>query len=110
MIEGNVGVKCRFIVRGFRGQFQDFHIYVGASSRSGQRLVNAVVFENGDFILFSFYVSQAFAKGYVSQEFPKLTGIECRAVEFDVPRLDLNVSNQPMHLRHLTQRLKCLQC
>ena len=62
MIEGNVGVNCRFIVRGFKDKFQDFDTYAGTISRSGQRLVNAVAAEIEDFILFSFDVSQAFAK------------------------------------------------
>ena len=89
MIECNVGAKCRFTARGCKGKFQDFDIYAGAISRSGQRLVNALAADNEDFILFSFDVGQASAKGFISHEFPKLTGIESRTVEFDVPHLDL---------------------
>ena len=63
MIEGNVGVQCRLTVRGFKDKFQDLDTYAGPTSRSGQRLVNAVAAENEDFILLSFDVSQAFAKG-----------------------------------------------
>ena len=88
MIEGNVGVECRLTVRGFKDKSQDLDTYVGTTTRSGQRLVNAVAAENEDFILFSFDVSQAFAKGLNFQELSKLTGTERRAVEFDVPRAD----------------------
>ena len=87
-IEGNVGAKCRLTVRGFTGQFQDLDTYVGTTRRSGQRIANAVAAENEDFILFSFDVSQAFAKGLTCDELSKLTGTGCRAVRFDVPRAD----------------------
>ena len=73
MIEGNVGVKCRFIVRGFKDKYQDFDTYAGTTSRSGQRIVNAVVAENEDFILFSFDVSQAFANGLAFEELSAFT-------------------------------------
>ena len=64
MVEGNVGIKCRFIVRGFKDKCQDLDIYAGTTSRSGQRLVNAVSAEEPGFILFSFDLSQVFAKRY----------------------------------------------
>lgn len=94
MIEGNVGVNRRFTVRGFKDKFQDFDIYAGSISRSGHWLVNAVVADNEVFILFSFDVSQAFAKGFTFEEFSKFTGVECRVVEFDVPKPDLDCFKQ----------------
>ena len=94
MIEGSVGCKCRFIVRGFKDRFQDFDAYVGTSSRSGQRVVNATVVENKGFICFGFDVSQSFAKGLAFEEFRKFTGIERRAVQFDVPSADLGCLKQ----------------
>ena len=46
------------------------------------------------FILFSFDVGQAFAKGLTFEELSKLTGIERRAVQFDVPKADLECLKQ----------------
>ena len=46
MIQGNVGVKCRSTVRGFKDQFQDSDAYAGAIDRSGQRFANVVAAEN----------------------------------------------------------------
>ena len=89
MTDGSVGVKCRFPVRGSKDKFQDFDTYAGATSRSGQRLVNAVVAENQDVVLLGFNVSQAFAKGMTFAEFSALTGTELREVQFDVPKADL---------------------
>ena len=57
MIDGAVGAKCRLIVRGFQDRFQDLDTYAGTTSRSGQRLVNAVAAEYKEFLLFSFDVS-----------------------------------------------------
>lgn len=59
----NVGVKCRFIVRGFKDNCQDLDVFAGAVSSSGQRFDNAVAAGNFDFILVSFDVSQVCAKG-----------------------------------------------
>ena len=78
MIEGSVGVKCRLTVRGFKDKFQDFDTYAGTTSSSGQRSVNAVVAENPGFVLSSFDVSQAFAKGLTFKELSELTGTEIR--------------------------------
>ena len=35
MIDGNVGVKCRLAVRGFKDKFQDLGAYAGTTSRPG---------------------------------------------------------------------------
>ena len=95
MIEGSVGVKCRLAVPVFKDKFQDLDTYVSTTSRSGQRLANAVAAENKYFILFSFDVSQAFANGVVFEEFSALIGQPIRKVEFDAPRSDTDC------LRHL---------
>ena len=79
MIGGNVGVECRLTVRGFKDEFQDLDAYAGTTSRSGQRLVNAVAAENEYFILSSLDVSQAFAKGLTFKEFSELIWTVCRA-------------------------------
>lgn len=89
MVEGNVGVKCRLIVIGFNDTFKDLDTYAGTTSRSGQRLVNAAAAENPEFILSSFDVSQAFAKGVAFRRLSALTGTEVRKIEFDVPRAGL---------------------
>ena len=94
MVEGNVGANCRFTVRGFKDKFQDLGAYAGTISRSGQRHANAVAAENEDFIFLSFDASRAFAKGLTFGGFSKLTGTECRVVQFDVPRLDLECLRQ----------------
>lgn len=94
MIEGNVGAKGRFMVRGFKDQVQDLDTYAGTTGRSGQRLANAVTIGNLEFILFSFDVSQAFVKGMTFREFSALTGTEVREVEFHVPNADLGCLRQ----------------
>ena len=94
MIEGNVGIKCRLIVRGFKDRFQVFDIYAGATSRSGQRLVNAVAVGSPGFILSSFDVSQAFAKGMTFEELSALSGHDIRKVEFEVPKADIECFRQ----------------
>ena len=94
MIGGDSGVKCKLTVRGFKDKCQDFDTYAGATSRAGQRIVNAVAAESEHFILFSFDVSQAFAKGLAFDTMSKLTGTECRAVQFDVPKADLDCLKQ----------------
>ena len=81
-------------MRGFNGIFQDFYTSAGKISRSGQRLANAVAAGNVDFILFSFGVSQVSVKGLTLEELSALTGAVCRAVQFDVPREDLECLKQ----------------
>ena len=78
MVERNVGVKCRSTARGFKGKFQDSDTYTGTTPRSGQRLVNVVVAEKPGFILFSFDVSQVFAKGMAFEELSALSGQDVR--------------------------------
>ena len=52
LIEGNVVVKCRLVVRGFKDKLQDLDTYAGATSRPGKRLANAVAVENPEFVCF----------------------------------------------------------
>ena len=89
MIEGNVGVKCRLAVRRFKDKFLDLDIYAVTAGRSGQRLANAVAAENPELILFSFDVSQAFAKGMTFEELSAFSGQDVRKVEFDAPKVDI---------------------
>lgn len=72
---------------------QYLYIYVG-NGRSGQRLVNAVAAGHGEFILFSFDVSQAFVKGLTFEELGALIGIGIRKAELDVPKHDFGFSRQ----------------
>lgn len=76
-------------MRGFTGKFQDLDAYAGTIRCSGQRSVDAVAAGNAHFILSSFDVSQACAKGLAFEELSKLSVAQCRAVLFDVPKLDL---------------------
>ena len=63
----------------------DYGNLCGGASRSGQRIVNSVVALQKDFVLFSFDISQASAKGATFEEIAKRTGTELRNVEFDLP-------------------------
>ena len=53
-------------------------------------------------------MSQAFAKGLTFEEFSRLTGIECRAVEFDVPTADLNCRRQIIGFEHFNPQTETL--
>ena len=108
MVGGNIGVKCRLAVRGFKDTFQDLDTYAGTSIRSGQRIVYAVAAENDDFILFSYDVGQAFAKGLTFEYLSNLTGAECRAVQFDVPAADLDCLKQIKWFEHFNLLLQIL--
>lgn len=75
MVEDQLGIKCRLTTRGFKGRMQDLETYAGTTSRSGQRIVNLIAAEHSDFVLFSFDISQAFAKGMTFKELNELTGL-----------------------------------
>ncbi len=92
MIDKVLQIKCRLTMRGFKDRQSDIETFAGTTSRAGQRVVNTVVAQEDDFVLFSFDVSQAFAKGLTFEEFARLTGQELRSVQFrlapeDVPLL-----------------------
>lgn len=53
-----------------------------------------VAAENPEFILFSFDVHQAFAKGMAFEELSEISGQNVRKVEFDVPKADLECPKQ----------------
>ena len=82
-------IKCRLTMRGFRDRQIDMETFAGTASRSGQRIVNSVVVQENDFVLFSFDVSQAFAKGMTFEELARLTGTQLREVEFDLSPADI---------------------
>ena len=82
--------------------------YVGATSRSCQRLVNAVAVEHNDFLLFSFDVSQAFATGSTFEEFSALTGQQIRKVEFYAPKFDLECLRQLPDFKDFDPKYKIL--
>ena len=77
--------------RGFKDRMQELETYAVTTSRSGQRLVDPIAAQCEDFVLFSFDVSQAFAKGTIFEELSALIGTELREVQFDVPHGDLDI-------------------
>ena len=83
-IEGVRSVKARLTMRGFKDMQQDLETFAGTTSRAGQRLVNTIVAQNANMVLFSFDVSQAFAKGMTFEEYAKLTGTTLRRVQFSL--------------------------
>ena len=91
LIDGVVAIKCRLTARGFKDKMQELETYAGTTSRYGQRIVNAIAAEHEDFVLFSFDVSQAFAKGMTFKELSELTGTELREVQFDIPQADVDI-------------------
>ena len=85
LIEGNIGIKCRFTVRGFKDEFHELKTHAGTASRAGQRIVHTIAAKHGDLLLFSFDASQAFAKGMAFEELIAPIGKEIR-VQFHIPR------------------------
>ena len=77
-------------MRGFKDRQTDLETFAGTASRVGQRLVNSIGAQYDDFVLFSFDVSQAFAKGMPFEELSKITGEPLRAVEFDLRGEDVD--------------------
>ena len=61
-------------MRGFKDRDQSYETFAGTASRAGQRIVNTMVAQDDDMELFSFDVSQAFAKGLTFEEYARLTG------------------------------------
>ena len=61
--DGKLIIKCRITMRGFKDRCTDLETYAGTASRAGQRMVNSACAQHDDFVLFSFDVSAAFAKG-----------------------------------------------
>ena len=85
LIDGVKSIKSRLTMRGFKDRGgNSFETFAGTASRWGQRLVNSAVANNEDWVLFSFDVSQVFAKGMTFEELSRLTGQTLRVVEFDL--------------------------
>jgi len=91
MIDGNLEIKVRLTMRGFKDRDQDLETFAGTATRSGQRVVNHIVAQNPDFDLFSFDVSQAFAKGLTFEDLSRLTGTEVRKVQFRLAPEDIPI-------------------
>ena len=85
---------CRFAVRGFKDTFQELEMHAGTTGRADQRIVNTIVVDRGDFSVWLFDVSNAFAKAMAFEEFCVLIGTQIRAVQFDIPRPDVETSRQ----------------
>jgi hypothetical protein len=71
-------------MRGFKDREEGVETFAGTTSRTGQRITNTAIVQDPDFVLFSFDVSQAFAKGMTFEEYARLTGAPLREVEFEV--------------------------
>ena len=85
-------VKGRMTVRGFKDHDgEDLNTYAGTASRWGQRIVNAVTAQEEEWVLFSFDVSLAFAKGLSFEELAELTGEPLRVVQFEVSHADAQI-------------------
>ena len=78
-------------MRGFKDRCETMETFAGTASRAGQRLVNSMAAQEPDWVLFSFDISQAFAKGMDFAEMARHTGTPLRAVEFDLHSLDIPV-------------------
>ena len=87
--DGKLVIKCRITMRGFKDRCTDLETYAGTASRAGQRMVNSVCAQHEDFVLFSFDVSAAFAKGMTFEELSRLTGMPLRKVEFTLAADDV---------------------
>ena len=71
---------------------QSLNTYAGTATRWGQRVVNsAAAQEMPDWLLFSFGVSAAFAKGLSSEELSKLIGEPLRVVHVELSEKDVAV-------------------
>ena len=88
-VDGKLIIKARLTMRGFKDRSEDLETFAGTATRSGQRVVNSITAQHEDFVLFSFDVSQAFAKGLTFEEYARLTGTQLRQVEFDVAADDV---------------------
>jgi len=82
-------IKSRITMRGFKDRCEWMETFAGTASRWAQRVVNSCTVQEEDFVLFSFDVGSAFAKGMTFEELSRLTGEPLRAVEFDLASEDV---------------------
>ena len=75
------------------------HQQANFRSLGGQRCVNDVAAGNPEFILCSFDVSQAFAKGMTFEESSALSGQDVRKAELDVSKADIECVRQLLDFR-----------
>ena len=90
-VDGERVVKSRLTMRGFKDKCLTMETFAGTASRAGQRIVNSEAALDRDLVLFSFDVSQAFAKGLTFEEIARLTGTPLREVEFDLSPEDVDL-------------------
>ena len=84
----------RSSVRRFEDNPQELEMYVGTESRVGQRTVNIVAAEHEDSVLFPLDVSHVFASGVAFEDLSAPIGTELRAVQFDIPKQDIDICRQ----------------
>ena len=65
-------------MRGFKDKELTIETFAGTATRKSQRVVNSVIAQNLDLILFSYVVAQAFAKGMTFEEYARATGTQVR--------------------------------
>ena len=109
IVDGAVGIKCRLTARGLKGLQQELETFAGTTLRHGQRIVNAVAAGHGDFVLFLFDVPQASAEGMAFVELAKLTGLELREVQFDIPKADIIVLQRLQSFRNFNLAVETLE-
>ena len=90
-VDGARIIKARLTMRGFKDRCLTMETYAGTATRAGQRIVNSQAALDPDFVLFSFDVSQAFAKGMTFEQIAQLTGAPLREVEFDLAPEDVQL-------------------
>jgi len=88
-VDGKWIIKSRLTMRGFKDREQSLETFAGTASRAGQRIVNSEAAQHLDMVLFSFDVSQAFAKGLTFEEIARLSGTPLREVEVDLTQADV---------------------
>ncbi len=90
-VAGKRIIKVRLAMRGFRDRGETYETFAGTASRWAQRIVNSIAVQQDGFVLFSFDVSSAFAKGMTFAELSRLTGEALRSVQFDLDREDVKL-------------------
>ena len=84
LVDGDRIIKVRLTMRGFKDTCINLETFAGTATRWSQRVVNSATANEEDFVLFSFDVSKAFAKGMTFEELSRITGEKLRVVQFEV--------------------------